>query len=105
MAQFFARIKGARGPASRLGHKTSGIQCEIMSWTGMVTVDMWFDSRTERDMVRVVFGPHWDSSSMGTARMVLYHGPCSGWRDFHDAGDLGREALRVAHQQPVREAA
>jgi hypothetical protein len=96
MAQFYAKIKGARGPASRLGHKNSGMQVDVCSWEGMVFVDMYHDERAKRDMVRVTFGPHWNGPYTGN-RVVLYDGPCDGWREYQDAGELGKLAWRAAY--------
>jgi hypothetical protein len=38
MAQFRATIQGQRGPASRLGHKKSGITASINGWDSGVSV-------------------------------------------------------------------
>lgn len=38
MARFFARIQGARGPATRLGTPKSGISASVQGWeTGVLT--------------------------------------------------------------------
>ena len=38
MAHYYAKIQGARGPASRLGSKQSGINATIAGWAGAVIV-------------------------------------------------------------------
>lgn len=40
MAQFRATIQGARGMASRLGHKNSGLHVTANGWNAGVTVDV-----------------------------------------------------------------
>lgn len=39
MARFIADIQGARGPASRIGHATSGIHGEVRGWDLGVSVE------------------------------------------------------------------
>jgi len=40
MAQYRAVIKGSRGEASRLGHKSSGIRAEVNGWNlGILVCD------------------------------------------------------------------
>lgn len=38
MAQFRATVKGSRGEASRLGHKSTGITARINGWESGITV-------------------------------------------------------------------
>jgi hypothetical protein len=81
MAQFHAVIQGARGEASRLGSKQSGIVAHIQSWEGQVNVVMYHASNANRDMVRVSLAPH---AHDGGASVLLYEGPCDAWRHAHE---------------------
>ena len=74
MAQFWGTIKGARGEASRLGHKASGLDTYAASWQGAVSVRLWHDAKTGRDMAQVELTTH---HSAGVHRS-LYRGPVSG---------------------------
>jgi len=74
MGHFRGVIEGARGAASRLGTKKSGIDANIASWSGAVNVRLWYDERTDTDMAMVSLVPHYGN---GTERM-LYRGPVSG---------------------------
>jgi len=58
MAQFWGTIKGARGEASRLGHKSSGLDTYAASWEGAVSVRLWHDPKTGRDMAQVELTTH-----------------------------------------------
>lgn len=74
MAHFIGYIKGARGEASRLGHKSSGMSTTAASWQGAVDVWLYHDEKTGTDMARVSLKP-WHGH--GIAR-ELYDGPVSG---------------------------
>jgi len=74
MAQFWGTIKGARGEASRLGHKASGLDTYAASWQGAVSVRLWHDAKTGRDMAQVELTTH---RGAGVHRS-LYRGPVSG---------------------------
>jgi len=74
MAQFWGTIKGARGEASRLGHKASGLDTYAASWQGAVSVRLWHDAKTGRDMAQVELTAH---HGAGVHRS-LYRGPVSG---------------------------
>ena len=74
MAQFWGTIKGARGEASRLGHKASGLDTYAASWQGAVSVRLWHDATTGRDMAQVELTTH---HGAGVHRS-LYRGPVSG---------------------------
>ena len=76
MAQFQADIEGTRGRASRLGTKTSGMLAVVRSWEGQVSV--YLSHHDDVDHAYVTLEPH--SSHGGSGRIVLYDGPCSGWR-------------------------
>jgi len=83
VAQFYGLIKGARGEASRLGHKTSGMDATAASWEGSVSVRLWHDKKTGRDMARVSLEP-WHGSGVSRG---LYYGPVSGATcECNDAG-------------------
>lgn len=74
MAHFRGTIKGARGEASRLGHKRSGLCVEAQSWQGKVSVGLYHDEATGLDMARVWLVPHHGNGST----KELYIGPVSG---------------------------
>lgn len=74
MAHFLAEIQGARGPASRLGSKQSGISATTASWDGAVTVTIDHDTKTGKDIASVRLRP-WHGH--GVTRN-LYHGPVAG---------------------------
>jgi hypothetical protein len=72
MAHFLGALRGARGPASRLGTKSSGLTVTAASWQGAVETDLY--ERDGIDFARVALKP-WHGS--GTSK-VLYDGPVSG---------------------------
>lgn len=72
MAHFYGTLHGARGPASRLGHKSSGLETVAASYQGAVKVRLY--GRDGTDMAEVRLTP-WQGS--GSSR-VLYDGPVSG---------------------------
>ena len=74
MAQFWGTIKGARGEASRLGHKASGLDTYAASWQGAVSVRLWHDAKTGRDMAQVELTTHLGAG----VHRSLYRGPVSG---------------------------
>lgn len=45
MAHFYGTIKGARGEASRLGSKASGLKVVAASWDGAIEVVLDVDSK------------------------------------------------------------
>ena len=74
MAHFIAEIEGARGPASRLGSKQSGIRATAASWEGAVSVIIRHDERTGQDMATVRLR-EWHGRG---SDKLLYDGPVSG---------------------------
>jgi len=76
MAQFYGTVQGQRGTASRLGHKSSGLQVVAASWAGAVRVALSHDARTGLDMARVTLG-EWRGQGPSPA-IVLFDGPVSG---------------------------
>lgn len=77
MAHFRGTIQGARGSASRLGHKSSGLQTIAASWQGAVHVELYAGAG-DVDFARVSLQPHLGA---GTTR-ELYHGPVNGIEAF-----------------------
>lgn len=50
MAQFYGILRGrAKTPATRLGHKTSGLTAEVNGWEGGARVVARFDNDTQVD--------------------------------------------------------
>ena len=74
MAQFYGTVKGARGEASRLGHKSSGLTTVAASYYGAVQTELRHNDDTGQDEYRVVERP-WRGS--GTNRVI-----CD-WRPFN----------------------
>jgi len=72
MAHFQADIEGARGPASRLGTRSSGMQAVVRSWQGQVCVSLY--ARGEVDYARVTIEPHGGGNGI-----ELFDGPVSAW--------------------------
>lgn len=72
MAQYRGTIQGARGEASRLGGKESGLHVTAASWQGAVRVDLFEANGVDIACVRLQ--PH---HGQGTSR-ILYEGPVSG---------------------------
>lgn len=82
MAHFRGIIQGNRGPASRLGSKSSGLRVEAASWDGKVVVELREVNGV--DYAWVSLRPHHGS---GTT-LVLYDGPVSGAAPAFTAGIL-----------------
>ncbi len=99
MAHFFAAIQGHRGEASRLGTKRSGLDATAASWQGSVSVRLWHDAKTGRDMARVSLEP-WHGAGVSRS---LYYGPVSG--AACQCTDAGCKAHRDVSEcsQPVAE--
>jgi hypothetical protein len=73
MAHFYGKVLGGRGEASRLGHKSSGLQVLAASWQGAVFVSLYVNDDGV-DCARVCLTTH---QGAGTHR-ELYDGPVSG---------------------------
>lgn len=72
MAHFYGTIQGARGEASRLGHKSSGLSAYAASWQGAVAIQMYEENGIDKVSVRLT-----THHGAGSDR-VLYEGPVSG---------------------------
>jgi len=86
MAQFYATMKGARGAASRLGSRASGMSVSVKSYEGEVNVHL--SHRDGVDYAYVTLGEH-----SGGVRVVLYNGPCSGWAKRPAQADILASAV------------
>jgi hypothetical protein len=97
MARFFAGIQGSRGEATRLGCTASGMVASVMSWTGMIHVRMHNVRRGKDDIdwVLVTLQPHPSQGCPTNGVVTLYDGPCDAWREYAEAGELGRLAWRA----------
>ncbi len=98
MAHFYGTLKGARGLATRLGHKATGIETWTASWKGSVRVSLYYNDAHEskdygKDMALVELRP-WRGIG---SDVVLYHGPVDGY----DLADQKAQAARakVAEQE------
>lgn len=74
MAHFYGTIQGARGEASRLGSKTSGLDVKAASWAGAVSVRLYRNERDGMDCARVSLVP-WHGAGITS---LLYDGPVGG---------------------------
>ena len=74
MAHFYGTLQGARGEATRLGHKSTGVTTRAASWAGCVRVELWHDEETDTDWARVSLEPWHGEGRQAT----LYVGPVSG---------------------------
>jgi hypothetical protein len=99
MAQFYSTIKGARGEASRLGNKASGMRASIMSYQGCIDVRMGALA-DGNDWVTVWLRPHPQSDKRGGVGVCLFNGPCNAWDKISEAGQLGRQALLAEYMLP-----
>jgi len=57
MAHFRGTVQGGRSAASRLGHKTTGIDTSANGWHAGVSVRGSYQSEKDRDVFRVVATP------------------------------------------------
>jgi hypothetical protein len=54
MAHFFGTVSGcAKTPATRRGHKATGLQTTAASWQGAIRVSIWHDHEARRNCYRV----------------------------------------------------
>lgn len=51
MAHFIGHLQGARGPASRLGGKSSGIDATARGWDLGGNVNLQYNEQTEQDSI------------------------------------------------------
>lgn len=72
MAHFYGVLQGARGEASRLGHKSSGLRATAASWQGAVRTELYEKDGEDYALVQLL---PW--RGQGTNK-VLYDGPVSG---------------------------
>jgi hypothetical protein len=63
MARFYGTIQGARGPASRLGHRNSGLTVTAQSYTGDIVVELSAKGDDE-DYVWIGARPHYGGASV-----------------------------------------
>lgn len=73
MAQFRAKIKGIRGPASRLGSKASGILSDTNGWRSGVRVVGHTDSKGEDQFdvsITTGSGTGYELKFLGSVRLI-----------------------------------
>lgn len=70
MAQFFGRLNGTRGEATRLGSVSSGLVVEACSWQGKIVVRLSHNPETGNDEFTVDMEPHEGEGD----RVALAHG-------------------------------
>jgi hypothetical protein len=71
MARFYGSIQGARGEATRLGHRNSGLMTVARSYSGSVVVELYADG--EEDCVRISVA----EGSTTRGEKLIYNGPLS----------------------------
>ena len=71
MAHFRATIQGARGEASRLGHKNTGITTRTNGWDIGAFVKLHYDKATDRDILTVVVNR--GSGVCGNGRIMKHY--------------------------------
>lgn len=67
MSQFYAEIRGNRGPASRTGSKSSGMSSHTRGWHVGCRVECRYDEKTGTDIIYV----YRTSGSSGNKHDVL----------------------------------
>ena len=72
MAHFYGVLQGARGQATRLGHKGSGLSTTAASWQGAVRVELFVKDGVDWAVVGLTT---WQGAGI---TKVLYDGPVSG---------------------------
>ncbi len=73
MAHFRGTVSGGRTQASRLGHKSTGLETTAASWQGAAHVRLWHDASSDTDMVEVALTQHHGAGV--SPDVVLYRGP------------------------------
>ena len=73
MAEFMGTVKGGRGEASRLGHKSTGLVTQACSWQGKVHVEL----NAGDDGIVNAYVTLRSHGGVGRT-LVLYNGPVSG---------------------------
>lgn len=68
MAQFYGRLQGARGEATRCGSKASGMRGTVETWSYVVASDVWIREGVEWATVEI-------RTKHGRMVRVLYDGP------------------------------
>lgn len=71
MAHFYGTLQGARGEATRLGTKNSGIHTTTCSYQGKVRVVLDFDEKTGKDIATISLAKHMGSG----VEYTLFEGP------------------------------
>ena len=87
MAHFHGTLQGARGEASHLGTKSSGISAMVHGWEGGIKVTM--ESVNDVDHVRISVGEHGEEH-----RTVLYFGPITELLSLKGRADLFFDAFK-----------
>ncbi len=95
MAHFYGSIQGARGEATRLGSKGSGLRSIAASWQGAVSVDLY--EKNGVDMVTVSLR-QWHGK--GSSR-TLYDGPVGGTSKTMIAMVGGKRKTEIRNATPI----
>jgi len=74
MSHFYGTLQGARGKATRRGHKTTGLVTIAASWRGAIQVCLRYDVKSGEDIAAIYFVP-WHGNGRN---MLIYAGPVSG---------------------------
>ena len=93
MSHFYANIRGHRGEATRMGHKSSGMYSNTAGWKGAISVHVWYDNEKDEDRYRVQLNT-WQGS--GGRNRVIASGPLDATAsDPIDGGTLWDENQRL----------
>ena len=94
MAHFRAVIQGARGEASRLGHKNSGISTLLQTWGWDVDVSCEHNEHTGKDTAHVTLRNHSDGTSVPLLTLNL---------SAEKIDELVKDAYRVVAERVCKE--
>lgn len=81
MAHFRGSIQGARGEASRLGGKQSGLTTYAASWEGAIRTTLYFSEKHDCDCARIEMVQHCGRG----ASALIYDGPIGEFAPNHEA--------------------
>lgn len=93
MARFYGTLQGARGPTSRLGHASSGLEVTAQSYQGDIVVALSADG--DKDMVGIYARDHGSRNNV-----MLFYGAVA---DLITDDGHKRLLQQVAERQLERE--
>ena len=93
MSHFYAIIRGHRGEATRMGHKSSGMYSNTAGWKGAISVRVWYDNEKDEDRYAVALTP-WHGSD-GYSRVIAAGPLDASAPDAVNGGALWDECQRL----------